>query len=565
MVLNSKEIKNVYRVILINAVLFCFFGCFSMAVAQTAPGKYWIQFTDKNNSPFSVSAPEEFLSQRAIDRRTRMGISVIENDIPVNENYMDSLRSLGLVVLTKSKWFNAVTVATTDIALMDTIQSISFVAGTNKVMKSTNSICDRELFQPTTYRGLKQTKSSDYGDAATQIEMLNGQFLHDFGYRGEGMQIAIIDAGFSFANTHPAFDSINTGGQILGTKDFVDGDDYVYAHHTHGMNVLSTIAANVPGTMIGTAPGAMFWLLRSEDTSSEYRIEEDNWIAAAEFADSVGVDIINSSLGYNTFTDNTQDYSWADLDGNTARITIGADIAASKGILVVSSAGNDGSTGWHYINVPSDGDSVFAIGAVDGTGAYASLSSTGPTADGRIKPDVAAMGKNTLVANADSNYIFGSGTSFSSPIIAGMAACLWQAHPELTNIELMDVIRESASQYNNPDSLLGYGIPDFYSAFMVLQTIKVQQKVNSDLVNVFPNPFKEHVYLDFYSADSQEVYVELFDLMGRTMYTDKLLVNKSQCTRLMIPGKITGAESMCILRITAKNEVFEYKLIRSGN
>ncbi|MBU0765122.1 MAG: S8 family serine peptidase, partial [Bacteroidetes bacterium] len=492
-------------------------------------------------------------------------ISILPNDLPLTTAYVDSLQNLGLQIRNLSKWFNAVTVESYDTALLDTITQLSFVAGKEKVMKFRHSSIGvlSPLNSEKRSEGFSGVKSYyNYGPAAHQVEMLNGHQLHDLGYRGEGMQIAVIDAGFSNADVHPVFDSIWQNGQVLGCRDFVDQDTFVLGHHNHGMNVLSIMAANLGGMMVGTAPKASYWLLRSEDTDSEYRVEEDNWIAAAEFADSIGADIITTSLGYNTFDDTCQNYTYEDLDGNTARITIGADIAASKGILVVASAGNDGSTSWHYINFPADGDSVMAVGAVSSDSAYASLSSTGPTSDGRIKPNVMAQGKSTYVAISDTGYYNGSGTSFAAPIISGLAACLWQAHPELTNIQLMEVIEESADQYFSPDSLKGYGLPDFYQAHLILRILKEQNIHNSDLAIVYPNPFTDRIEIDFYSVDSQEVKIELFDLMGRMIYSNEQPVFPGIRNQLDITGLSSVRQGVYVLRIRADEKAFKYKLIK---
>ncbi len=339
-------------------------------------------------------------------------------------------------------------------------------------------------------KGVTSGESYDYGQAFNQINMLNGIPLHDLGYDGAGMTIAVLDAGFLNANVLSAFDSLWLNNQIIGYKDFVSplAPD-IFGSHTHGTSVLSTMGANLPAEMVGTAPKADYWLLRSEDDATEYLIEELNWASAAEYADSVGVDVINSSLVYNTFDDPAQDHTYAYMDGNTTPITIAADLAASKGILVVNSAGNSGSSSWHYIGAPADGDSVFSIGAVNSSGVYASFSSTGPTYDGRIKPNVVAQGQGSTIISAYSgNVISGNGTSFSSPITAGMVASLWQAHPDKKNTEIMEAIQQSATQALNPDSLLGFGIPDYFAAHTLL-SVPVIHIINLDIKVFLEGPF----------------------------------------------------------------------------
>ncbi|HPE56260.1 MAG TPA: S8 family serine peptidase [Bacteroidales bacterium] len=454
---------------------------YSTIFSQVAPDTYWIRFTDKNGSPYSINNPEAFLSPRAIDRRTAQGIAIQQNDIPVNQTYIDAVAGAGATVLNVSKWMNSVTVYTTNPSVITTIEGFSFVLSASKVSdgtKKTTSIkpffdhekIDKEGINKIQTPG-KSGQSFSYGSAYNQINMLNGIALHDMGFDGTGMVIAVLDAGFTNANILSAFDSLWINGQILGTKDFVSPlSPNIFGSHSHGTNVLSTMGANLPGQMVGTAPHADYWLLRSENGSTEYLVEELNWVSAAEFADSVGADVINSSLGYTTFDDPSQDHSYSDMDGNTTPITIGADLAASKGILVVNSAGNSGNSSWLYIGAPADGDSVFTIGAVNSSGNYASFSSRGPTFDGRIKPDVVAQGQSTVLINAFTGSVTtGSGTSFSSPVTAGMVACLWSAFPDRKNTEVMEAIRQSASQYSSPDGYLGYGIPDYLEAFNILE------------------------------------------------------------------------------------------------
>jgi hypothetical protein len=449
--------------------------------AQVAPNKYWVKFTDKNNSPFSINNPEQFLSQRAIDRRTAQGIPVVENDLPVNQTCIQAVANAGATILTVSKWYNSVTIYTTSSTVINTINQLPFVLSVSKSNNNGNLPSEnsaKPFFDKETYGDIPDDQKAEgnltdqvynYGSATNQISMLNGIALHDLGYDGTGMIIAILDAGYLNANTIHAFDSLWNNGQILGTKDFVSPQSpNIFGSHYHGTMVLSTMGAYLPGQMVGTAPKADYWLLRSEDGGSEYLIEELNWVSAAEFADSVGADVINSSLGYTTFDDPAQNHTYQDMDGNTTPITIGADMAVSKGMIVVNSAGNDGGSSWQYIGGPADGDSVFSIGAVTASGNYASFSSTGPTYDGRTKPDVVAQGSGSAIVNTNGTVTTGSGTSFSSPITAGMVACLWQAHPGKRNTEILDAIRQSGSLASNPNQLLGYGIPDYFEAHTIL-------------------------------------------------------------------------------------------------
>ncbi len=511
-----KYLKNLLFLILVNMLF--------QGVAQVAPGKYYVQFTDKNNSPYSLDHPEDFLTQRAIDRRTRQGINYDETDLPVNPQYLTGVANTGAEILNPTKWMNGVLVHTDDPMVIDSINALPYVSVvrsvSGQVTGSEKPFFEKESAGPENRPDnlvlSRQAAAFDYGYAKGQIELINGIPLHEAGFRGEDMVIAVLDAGFDRVDVDLLFDSLRNDGRILGTKDFVTPGGNVYSAHYHGRMVMSTMAANIPGLMIGTAPKASYWLLRSENGSQEYVAEEYNWVSAAEFADSVGADVINSSLGYTEFDDPSQNHTYADMDGNTTVITNGADMAAKKGILVVNSAGNSGGSAWQYVGAPADGDSVFSIGAVDNSGAYAPFSSTGPTADGRIKPNVVATGWGATVSDGYDGITFGNGTSFSSPIIAGMSACLWQAMPEMTNMEIQQAIMQSASQYTDPDSLLGYGIPNYQSAWWILTSIDSNADDGANLASVYPNPFNSYINIRL-MGNTHEASVKVINMMGATV------------------------------------------------
>ena len=478
--------------------------------------KYRIEFADKNNNPYSIEKPEEFLSQRAIQRRIRQNISVTESDLPVNPHYTDSLKSLGLRIINKSKWFNSVLIETGDTILLDSICKITFIDSITLVKPSAQKKSLRNKF--TSELCVDLVKQTAYNN---QLTMLNGHILHEYGFKGEGMQIAVIDAGFTDADILPAFDSLWINNQILGQRDFVDSDNWVLDAHTHGMVILSILGGNIPNELTGSAPKANYWLLRSEDTGSEYRVEEENWVSAAEFADSAGVDIINTSLGYSTFDDTLQNYTYKEMDGRTTRISKGAVMAASKGILVVVSAGNEGNKLWKYITSPADADSILAIGAVDEYGELASFSSVGPSYDGRIKPDIAAQGLGT-VAQGLGGLIGCNGTSCSAPVISGLAACLWQANNQLSNIEIIEMIKQSSSQYQNPDTLIGYGLPNFANALSQIGADLPYSSIR--IKGIYPNPFLDKISLLFIQIAPKDIFIELYDIQGK-MIKQKRYVN----------------------------------------
>ena len=421
---------------------------------------FWVGFTDKKNSEFSILQPEKFLSKRAIERRLKQNITIDLFDIPVNKNYINSVLDLGAEMIHSSKWLNGITVKSEEDSFQYKVAQLSFV---NEIQFTKPAIVKKSAknkFEELKYSVNIPADTSQYGMSYHQTSMLNGRFLHEMNFRGQGMLIAILDGGFLNTDKYEAFDSLWVNNQILGTKDFVNPKSEIFETHYHGMSVLSCIGGNVPGELLGTAPKASFWLIRSEDTNSEYLIEEDNWAAAAEFADSIGADVINSSLGYYEFDDSTMNHTYEDMDGNSTRVTRAANIAASRGMLIFASAGNEGNDPWKYIIAPSDGDNVIGVGAVNSNGEPAPFTSYGPTFDGDIKPNISAVGWNTFLQRSNGTLDFGSGTSFSSPVAAGMATCLWQANPGSTAAQIKQALEQSSHLYNTPDSLLGFGIPD---------------------------------------------------------------------------------------------------------
>lgn len=512
--------------------------CFEM-VAQVAPNKYVAYFKDKDNNPYSLADPSQFLSSKSLQRRANQSIGLEFSDLPVTPTYIDGVKAVGVQVINTSKWLNSVTFYTETDSLATLVSQLPYVKTMAKLpnpkTESSTSVntmqCNDGNLLPfegfgSQYAPKNTLKSSqqthyNYGGGYNQVHMLNGDALHNLGYNGKGMVIAVLDAGFWHVDQLDAFDSLWDKNQILGTRDFVEPGSNVFRDdiHMHGMMVLSTMGANKPNDLVGTAPGASYWLIRTEDGPSENIIEEYNWVSGAEFADSVGADIINSSLGYTEYDNPAKSHVYADMDGNTAPATIGADLAARKGILVVNSAGNSAQNTWHYIGAPADGDSVFTIGAVDAFGAYASFSSTGPTADGRIKPNVASQGQGSAITGPDGNTTYGNGTSFSSPIMAGMVACLWQAHPTLKNMEIIQSIEKAGNQFNTPDSLLGYGIPDIMAAHGYLSSIN---PIPNAAISIYPNPFQSYLRVIHSFEPSATIGVAISNLQGGVVYTEEV-------------------------------------------
>jgi subtilisin family serine protease len=489
------------------------------SVDLIAQNYYWIGFTDKNNTPYSLTQPESYLSERAIERRIKQNIPIDSLDLPVNPSYIGSVLSHNFTLIHSSKWLNGITVSSNNPADTAALAELSFIREIRLSKPGSGTKSIRSKLADETTNGYAPIDTSAYGQSVHQVSMLNAQYLHNDNYKGQGIHIAVLDGGFLNTDMYPAFDSLWANQQIIGTKDFVEPGSDIFNTHYHGMSVLSCMGGNIPGQLVGTAPKASYWLLRSEDTSSEYIIEEDNWVAAAEFADSAGVDIINSSLGYYNFDDVITSHTYAEMDGNTTRVTRAANIAFSRGMLVFSSAGNEGNDPWKYIIAPSDGDNVMGVGAVDKNRNPAYFTSFGPAADGDIKPNVAALGYNAVAQKADGSVGFINGTSFSSPIMAGTAACLWQKHPGKTAIQIKEAIEKSAHKYDNPDSLLGFGIPDMQLADSYLNPSSVASKTQNRYWRVYPNPVSDFLVVQCNTSQVQNLTIILTDIWGSTIKT----------------------------------------------
>ena len=458
-------------------LLFIFFSL--IAFSQTEY-KFRVWLKDKNGSLFSIVNPEGFLSRKSIERRVKQNIAVDSTDLPVSELYINQISETGAKVISKSKWMNSVVVSVNDSSLMQLVRNLPFVTATEWVWVGQTGSQKLSLRNESFEDQQKATSTMDeYGYGFDQIKISNGNLLHSANYRGDGMTIAVIDAGFLNANTVTSLAKT----QVLGTKDFVQPGGDVFSGDRHGEMVLSVMAAVDSFRFIGSAPKASFWLLRSEDSSSEFPVEEDYWAAAAEFADSVGVDLINTSLGYSTFDVASMNHTHEQLDGKTIFISRTAQKAADKGILVVVSAGNEGNKPWEKINAPADARDVLTVGAINSSAQIAAFSSLGYTADNRVKPDVVAVGEGTYLVDQNGSLTTSNGTSFSAPLTTGLTACLWEALPKMTNKELLDLIRRNSSFFKQPDNRYGYGVPDYMNAY--LSTTQGLPPVLSENIEVY--------------------------------------------------------------------------------
>jgi serine protease AprX len=487
--------------LLILSTSFCISG-----QAQSYPYFYRIFLRDKGNNSLNSYSASDLLSPKAIQRRHKAGIEVpVYSDIPVNKNYLDRISGLGLKLHTTSKWMNTALFKSQSPFDISLLLALPFVRDVKNVKSpGKKSLSDEKL-------NFKVVQA-DLPAFDRPITMVNGFPMHASGFDGKNILIAILDGGFFNADVISSLNDLRRRNGIKKTYDFVQNNENVYNASSHGTAVLSVLAGKLEGQIEGTAPGADYLLLKTEDVGSEFPCEEDFWASGAEYADSSGADIISSSLGYFTFDDPTLNYKTSDLDGNTAFVTRVADMAASKGILVVNSAGNERNQGWKKIIFPADGDSVVAAGAVDGSNIIADFSSAGPSADGRIKPDNVTMGVNVPV-QIDQNLTGRSnGTSFSCPVLSGMAACLLQAVPQAVNTDIIKVLHSSADRYNNPDSLYGYGIPDIVLALNKLQNIYL--KVPDEGAIVYPNPTSVNFEIIF-RFPPENVTIEIFSTTGK--------------------------------------------------
>ena len=427
---------------------------------------YRVSLTDKADTPYSFDHPTRFLSRRAIERRERQGLAIDSTDLPVSMHYIRLIKKEGVNIVGQSRWQNTVLVRLKDSTLVSGIRQLPCVKACKLVWLSPDSITpDKRIDYQSHFEPYDSIPNEIYGTAADQIYNLKGDQLHRAGFLGKGMMIAVIDGGFKNADRIPELQKI----KILGWHDFVSPNDpQLFSETDHGTKVLSIMGAYHPHIFIGTAPKAGYWLLRSEDQLTEQEVEEDYWTMAAEFADSVGCDVINSSLGYNEYDHKWMSYKQWQLDGKTAFVSRSAAMLAQKGIVLCNSAGNSGMGPWKKIGVPADADHILTVGAISDieTQRIAAFSSVGPTQDGRVKPDVVALGAPARVISGRGTITSSMGTSFSSPVVCGLVACLWQAMQDKTASEIIDIIRRTGNNYQHPDNIYGYGVPDFWQAFL---------------------------------------------------------------------------------------------------
>lgn len=515
----------------------------------------WVYFINKPNASQFLANPLTMLSQRALDRRFNQNIALDIYDVPLHQPYIDQITAqTGITVMAKSKWFNCLHIRGTQ-QNIEALENLSFVS---QVVFANKNLNGRPQ-NPVTLNRTREVKEKfetqinfNYGNSNNQIALHNGQFLHQNNFTGTGKIIAVIDNGFTGVNTAQPFQRLFTNNLILGGFNYVTNSTNVYTSGSHGTNVLSCIGGFKENELVGTAPDAQYYLFVTE-ASFENPVEESFWVAAAEQADYHGVDVINTSLGYNEFDNPSYNYTYQDMNGNTTFISKGLNRAVTRGMICVNSAGNSGNSPWQYIIAPADAQNALTVGAVDSMGNYASFSSRGPTSDARIKPDVVAKGLNATVSSTNGNIGTSSGTSFSSPIMAGLVTCLWQALPQLSNFQIMNLVKQSSHLFQNPNNNLGYGIPNFQLAYNLgLDNVPV-----TETSIVFPNPFTDFLTIKLNVDNAKDASLLIYNTLGQIVSIHSL-----NNTFNSIQPNITTS-GIYYYELSTKNGITRGKLIKN--
>lgn len=517
-----------------------------------APGVFWIYFSDKEGNSYQIDQPAQFLSERSVNRRAMQGLAVDMRDLPVSSAYLNEIEAMGVEIKHVSRWLNGIAMVqmhdTTfqKILLLPFTDTVPWEPARDELYFPQKS--GQARFNPP----LESPPAFDYGIAREQVEQVRTSGLHDLGYTGSGVWIGVLDAGFYNVDSLPSFIPLIDEGRILGTRNYVNESSIYRQSSSHGMSVLSIMAGEWDGNMMGTAPHASYLLCMTENSDQETRIEEIAWIEAAEYADSLGVDVINTSLGYSNFDGVIYDYTYADMDGLSTYISRAASLTASRGIILCSSAGNEGNDDWFYITAPADATDILCVGAVDSTNLLANFSSRGPSYDARIKPDITAMGRASGVQHRSGELARGNGTSFASPVMTGSVAALWQAFPELPAIDLMRKIKQSAHRSMNPDASYGFGTPNMLYAYHTITRIPVH--FSSGEMEVWPNPAGEHITIKI--SESGEQQVRIYDLNGRVIFS----------RQMQLPGEMALPETLnsgiYIIEIRTTGNIYRSRLLK---
>ena len=515
----------------------------------------WVFFADKENVEVSLADPILIMTQEAIDRKELHGTAIDERDVPVNENYITQIKNAtGITVRSKSKWMNCVYIIGSQ-PNIEALLDLPFVTNVEYADKSLNLFPGAPIENKFSLEEAGQNVIYNYGAATNQIEMLSGDYLHELDYSGEGMIVAVLDAGFPSIDTNPGFQKMRDENRILGTYDFEARTENVDGTSSHGFVTSSDIGGFLQNEFVGTAPQASFYFFVTEYTPSETPVEEAWWVEALERSDSLGVDVVNTSLGYRGFDNPNYDHNYEDLDGQTTFSARGANIAFDKGMILVTSAGNGGNTSFPTVGTPGDSPGTLTVGAVNSNGIYVAFSSIGPTVDGRVKPDVMAQGSNAAVINTGGNIDFNSGTSFSSPIMAGVITCLWQSRPDVPNGHIMQIVRESANLYNNPTDQMGYGIPNFENAYVALQELGLENDFLMSNFALYPNPVTSKINISFPEGISNGTFT-IYSILGNKVLSTEISRNLNSVNMESLDS------GMYIASINSNNKQISFKIIK---
>lgn len=521
---------------------------FNFAYAQEDA---WVYFSDKPNAASYLSNPLSMLTQRSLDRRIAQGIPLDNLDVPIAQTYVDQVAAAtGITVKAKSKWLNALHIRGTQ-ANIQALTNLSFVSSVKFANQALNSRTSINNSENIVSKQMDVAVNFNYGTSANQIQMLNGHLLHQQNYTGAGKIIAVLDSGFQNVNTATPFQRLFTNNLILGGYNYVSQSPNVYSLDFHGTMVLSCMGGYVDGQLVGTAPDAQYYLFVTEDVSSENPVEESYWVEAAEEADRLGVDVITSSLGYFGYDNPNYSHTYSEMTGNQAFASRGANIAFSKGIVVIASAGNSGASANPYVGVPAEATNVLAIGAVKPDETYATFSSIGPSFDGRVKPDIMAQGQAAVVSNINGAIVTANGTSFSGPIMAGMITSFWSALPTLTATQVVQFVKQSADRYTTPTNQFGYGIPDFQLA---LNNALGNEIFDNENVVLYPNPVQDSVTIHLPSNQSAELY--LYNSLGQII--NQFHISNSE-TSISLEKLTSG---IYFYELSLKNKTHKGKLLK---
>jgi len=515
----------------------------------------WVFFADKENVEVSLADPILIMTQEAIDRKELHGTAIDERDVPVNENYITQIKNAtGITVRSKSKWMNCVYIIGSQ-PNIEALLDFPFVTNVEYADKSLNLFPGAPIENKFSLEEAGQNIIYNYGAATNQIEMLSGDYLHELDYSGEGMIVAVLDAGFPSIDTNPGFQKMRDENRILGTYDFEARTENVDGTSSHGFVTSSDIGGFLQNEFVGTAPQASFYFFVTEYTPSETPVEEAWWVEALERSDSLGVDVVNTSLGYRGYDNPNYNHTYEDLDGQTTFSARGANIAFDKGMILVTSAGNGGNTSFPTVGTPGDSPGTLTVGAVNSNGIYVAFSSIGPTVDGRVKPDVMAQGSNAAVINTGGNIDFSSGTSFSSPIMAGVITCLWQSRPDVPNGHIMQIVRESANLYNNPTDQMGYGIPNFENAYLALQELGLEDDFLMSNFALYPNPVTSKINISFPEGISNGTFT-IYSILGNKVLSTEISRNLNSVNMESLNS------GMYIASINSNNKQISFKIIK---